>query len=468
MNFKVVAKEILKGIGGNENINHATHCITRLRLTLKDESKVDEEYLKQISGVIGVIVKGGQYQIVIGNEVENVYKEFIALAGINSPNNNEENITKDKKKFKVMDIFDTIAGLFTPILPVLTAAGMIQAILVAGVAFNWIDNTSSTYYVLAKVANAGFYFLPMMLAYTTAAKFKCNQFLAVMLAGVLLHPGLMSSGYSDTFDSLTFLGVGIKSVNYTSSVLPIILTVILMSYVEKFADRISPTSIKFFSKPLLTILICAPISLIALGPLGYTVGEYVAQGINFLGTNVGFLSTAIMGAFYPLFVMTGMHHAYAPIALASLASLGYEGVMSPAGLCANMAQGGSALAISIRTKNKNLKALASTGGFTCILGVSEPVMYGVTLKNRSALISTMIGGASGGLFAGLFGVKAIAMASPGLASLPVFFGTAFVYAVIAILIAFVVAFIISFVTFKENIESNYDNNTSNRVEGVTI
>lgn len=467
MDFKFIAKEILKGIGGKENINHVTHCITRLRLTLKDESKVEQEYLKQILGVIGVVVKGGQYQIVIGNEVENVYREFIALSGINSFNKNEEIVTTEKKKFKIMDIFDTIAGLFTPILPVLTAAGMIQAILVAGVAFNWIDNTSSTYYILSKIANAGFYFIPIMLAYTTAAKFKCNQFLAVMLAGVLLHPGLMSSGYADKFESLTFLGIGIKTINYTSSVLPIILTVILMSYVERLADKVSPTAIKFFSKPLLIILICAPISLIVLGPLGYTVGEYLAQGINFLGTNVGFLSTAIMGAFYPLFVMTGMHHAYAPIALASLASLGYEGVMSPAGLCANIAQGGAALAISIRSKNKNLKALASTGGFTCILGISEPVMYGVTLKYKSALISTMIGGASGGLFAGLFGVKAIAMAPPGLASLPVFFGTAFLYAVIAIGLAFGVGFIISFVTFKENTVANF-NNISDSAEEITI
>lgn len=455
MDYAKLAKEILAGVGGRENVEGLTHCITRLRFTLKDDSKVQTEELKSLNGVVGVIAKGGQHQVVIGNEVANVYKammnlpEFAGEAQEEAPKTEEKsevssNVKEEKKrkKFSLNTVFDTIAGLFTPILPVLTAAGMIQAILILLKVFNLVDATGSTYTVFNNIANAGFYFLPVMLAYTTAKKFGGNAFIAVMLAGVLLHPSILQ------VDDLTLFGFHIQPVNYASSVLPIILIIIFMCYVERLADKISPTAIKFFSVPLITVIITAPVGLLILGPLGYRVGEVVAQGINFLGTNASWLAVPIMAAVYPLMVMTGMHHAYAPIALASVASLGYEGVMAPAGLCANMAQGGAALAVAFRTKNKDVKALASSGGLTCILGVSEPVMYGISLKYKTPFYATMIGAAVGGLIAGIFGVRAVAMASPGLASIAIFLGTTFLWALVAIAAAFVVGFVVSFILYK--------------------
>ena len=319
---------------------------------------------------------------------------------------------------------------------------MIQAILILLTTFNFVSTESSTYTVFNNIANAGFYFLPVMLAYTTAKKFGGNVFIAVMLGGVLLHPSLMN------VEGLTIFGIPVTPVNYSSSVLPIILIVILMCYVERLADKISPSAIKFFLVPLITVIITASIGLLILGPLGYLVGEVVASGINFLGTNAGWLAVPVMAVIYPLMVMTGMHHAYAPIALASVATLGYEGVMAPAGLCANMAQGGAALAVAFRTKDKDLRALASSGGITCILGVSEPVMYGVSLKYKTPFYATMMGAACGGLIAGIFGVHAVAMASPGLASLPIFLGTTFLWAVLAIAVAFVAGFVFSFIMYK--------------------
>lgn len=450
MDYNKTASAILEKVGGPQNVQNVTHCITRLRFQLADVSKADTPAVKAIDGVVSVIEKGGQYQVVIGNEVDNVYKALMKLADLKETTKTTETTEStvpaqaDNKKGKMSfsDAMGFVAGIFTPFLSVLTAAGMISAVLVLLSTMGVLDSSSEAYIVFSKIADAGFYFLPVMVAYTLADKLHCDKFLAVMLAGVLLHPGIMQQG-------LHLFGMEIQSVSYNSTVVPAILTVILMYFVEKMADKVSPSMFKFFLKPLLTVVITAPVSLLILGPLGYNLGVLVADGIGFLSDHVGFLATAILGAIYPLMVMTGMHHAYAPVALASLASLGYESVMSPGALCANIAQGGAALAIAIRSKNTKIKGVAGPGGFSCLLGVSEPVLYGVTLQYRSALVATMIGGSIGGLVAGLTGVRSVALASPGLASLPIFLGETFIFALVSIAIAFVVGFGVSYVIYKD-------------------
>lgn len=443
MDYNKTARAILEKVGGPQNVQNVTHCITRLRFTLVDASKADTPAVKAIDGVVSVIEKGGQYQVVIGNEVDNVYKAVMKLVDIKEAAEPAAPAQPaEKKKMSFSDAMGFVAGIFTPFLSVLTAAGMISAVLVLLSSLGILDSASETYIVFSKIADAGFYFLPIMVAYTLADKLHCDKFLAVMLSGALLHPSIMRQG-------LHLFGIEIQSVSYNSTVVPAILTVILMYFVEKLADKVSPSMFKFFLKPLLTVVITAPISLLVLGPLGYNLGVLVADGIGFLSDNVGFLATAILGAIYPLMVMTGMHHAYAPVALASLASLGYESVMSPGALCANIAQGGAALAIAVKSKNAKIKGVAGPGGFSCLLGVSEPVMYGVTLQYRSALVATMIGGSIGGLVAGLTGVRSVALASPGLASLPIFLGETFVFALVSIAIAFAVGFGVSYVTYKD-------------------
>ena len=443
MDYNKTARAILEKVGGPQNVQNVTHCITRLRFTLADASKADTPAVKAIDGVVSVIEKGGQYQVVIGNEVDNVYKAVMKLVDIKDAVEPAAPAQPaEKKKMSFSDAMGFVAGIFTPFLSVLTAAGMISAVLVLLSSLGILDSASETYIVFSKIADAGFYFLPIMVAYTLADKLHCDKFLAVMLSGALLHPSIMRQG-------LHLFGIEIQSVSYNSTVVPAILTVILMYFVEKLADKVSPSMFKFFLKPLLTVVITAPICLLVLGPLGYNLAVLVADGIGFLSDNVGFLATAILGAIYPLMVMTGMHHAYAPVALASLASLGYESVMSPGALCANIAQGGAALAIAVKSKNAKIKGVAGPGGFSCLLGVSEPVMYGVTLQYRSALVATMIGGSIGGLVAGLTGVRSVALASPGLASLPIFLGETFVFALVSIAIAFAVGFGVSYVTYKD-------------------
>lgn len=441
MDYNKTASAILEKIGGSQNVQNVTHCITRLRFTLAEPSKADTAAVKMIDGVVSVIEKGGQYQVVIGNEVDNVYKAVLKLVDVQDKSVAPVQ-TAEKKKMTFSDAMGFVAGIFTPFLSVLTAAGMISAVLVLLSTLGVLDSSSETYIVFSKIADAGFYFLPVMVAYTLADKLHCDKFLAVMLAGVLLHPSIMKQG-------LHLFEIEIQSVSYNSTVVPAILTVILMYFVEKLADKVSPSMFKFFLKPPITVIITAPISLLLLGPLGYNIGVLVADGIGFMSNHIGFLATAVLGAIYPLMVMTGMHHAYAPVALASLASLGYESVMSPGALCANIAQGGAALAIAVKSKNAKIKSVAGTGGFSCLLGVSEPVMYGVTLQHRSALVATMVGGSLGGLVAGLTGVRSVALASPGLASLPIFLGDTFVFALASIAVAFVVGFAVSYVTFKD-------------------
>lgn len=442
MDYNKTANAILQKVGGSQNVQNVTHCITRLRFTLVDTTKADTPAIKAIDGVVSVIEKGGQYQVVIGNEVDNVYKAVMKLVDIKETSKSSVSAQPaEKKKMNFSDAMGYVAGIFTPFLSVLTAAGMISAILVLLSTLGILDSASETYTVFSKIADAGFYFLPVMVAYTLADKLHCDKFLAVMLSGVLLHPSIMRQG-------LHLFGMEIQSVSYNSTVVPAILTVILMYFVEKLADKVSPSMFKFFLKPLLTVVITAPISLMLLGPLGYNIGVLVADGIGFLSNNIGFLAVAILGAIYPLMVMTGMHHAYAPVALASIASLGYEGVMAPGALCANIAQGGAALAIAVKSKDTKIKSVAGPGGFSCLLGVSEPVMYGVTLQYRSALVATMVGGGIGGLVAGLTGVHAVALASPGLASLPIFLGETFVFALVSVAVAFVVGFAVSYATYK--------------------
>ncbi len=440
MDHKQTASEILACVGGKENVKAVTHCITRLRFVLADETKANTEAVEKLDGVIKVVQSGGQYQVVIGNEVGGVYREVSKMVDLSEANTTDTE--QPKQKLTVNSVMGNIAGIFTPFLSVLTAAGMISAILVLLSSLGIMDSSGNTYVVLSKIADAGFYYLPVLVAYTTADKMKCDKFLAVMLAGVLIHPSIMGQG-------LSIFGLTIQSVSYNSTVVPALLTVILMAYVERLADKVSPGPVKFFLKPLLTVLITAPISLLILGPLGYNIGTIVANAIGFLSNNVGFLAVGVLGAIYPLMVMTGMHHAYAPVALASIASLGYEGVMAPGALCANISQGGAAFAVFIRSKDAKVKSVAGPGSFSCVLGVSEPVMYGVTLQYRNALIGTMAGGGCGGLFAGLMGVRAVALASPGLASLPIFMGETFIFAIAALVISFVVGFLVSFVLYKE-------------------
>ena len=460
MNHRELAQAILEQVGGINNITQLVNCATRLRMNFKDESLVHLDQLNKIPGVLGAVKKSGQYQIIIGTDVANVCNEIKAM-GLN------ENPTATGKKVGKIDaLMDIFAAIFTPVIPAITAAGMIKAILVICVLLG-MEKTSQIYVVLSFIADAGFYFLPIMLAVSSAKKLGCNPYLAAMVGGALLHPAftqLVTAG-----EPVHIFGLPIKLINYGSSVIPIILAVWLMTYVERFADKVSPKAVKFFMKPTLTVLIVAPIVLVVLGPLGSYIGTGIATITDFLNMHVSWLVPTLMGAFMPLLVLTGMHWSFLPVLMTSYTTYGYEAVMGPGSLVSNVCQGSAALCVSIKTKNKELKQLASSAGVTALMGITEPAMYGVTIKFKKILLSVMLGGGVGGFYAGLMGVVRYTSGTPGLLSIPIFIGENpmnVVHALIACAIGFVVTFAATwFYGFEEPTDSSEKTETKETEAG---
>lgn len=455
MNYENLAKSILEKIGGKENVSNLTHCATRLRFNLKDNSKAKTEEIKNINGVMGVVDKGGQYQVIIGNDVNHVYKEITKIAKLDNVTSNSEEVDDRKPIAKVID---TITGIFTPILPAITAAGMMKAVLALLTAFNLITTTSQSYQIINFMADAAFYFLPILLANSAAKKFKCNQYLAMMLGGMLLHPTFvtMVNTAKEAGTSISVFGLPISLASYSSSVLPIILGVWFMSYVEPIADKVSPKAIKFFTKPLITAVVTGIVLLVVIGPLGYIISDKVGLAIKTLETYASWLVPTLIGGLTPLLVMTGTHYGLIPIGINNRMTMGYDTIIYPGMLASNVSQGGAALAVALKTKDSEIKQLASSAGITAVCGITEPALYGVNLRFKTPLYSSMIGGAVGGLFLGLFRVCNYSGGSPGFLTLPSYIGgdtmMNFVYAAIGAVISVAVSFVACLVLYKDKEE----------------
>lgn len=458
MNYKSLAEEILRLIGGESNIASLVHCATRLRFTLKDEKKANTAKLKQTKGVMGVVSSGGQYQVIIGSDVSHVFKEIMGMTKLESSDGGQE---KDDRKV-VDKVIDTISGIFTPVLPAITAAGMLKAVLAILITTKLLTNDSQTYQVLNFMADAGFYFLPILLANSAAKKFKVNPYMAMMIGGMLLHPTFtgMITAAKEAGTGIAVFGMNIPLASYGSSVIPIILSVWLMSYVEPFADKVSPKAVKFFLKPLITAMVVGIATLVVVGPLGYIISDKVAAVIHAIEARASWLVPTIIGALSPLLVMTGTHYGIIPIGINNIMTLGYDTFVGPGMMVSNVAQGGAALAISLKTKDSEFKQLASTAGITGLCGITEPALYGVNLKTKIGLYASIIGGGIGGLFFGIFGVARYATGSPGLLTLPVYIGgdsmSNFYYACIGVVISIVVAFIIAFALYKDSVDEKVE------------
>lgn len=454
MDYKALAQNIITLVGGKDNITSLTHCATRLRFNLKDESKADTATLKKTIGVMGAVSNGGQYQVIIGSDVASVYKPIVEMTNLE---NNANTCEKDDRKV-MAKIIDTISGIFTPILPAITAAGMMKAVLSLLIAFNLISKESQSYQVFNFMSDAAFYFMPILLASSAAKKFKCNPYLAMMIGGILLHPNFvtMVNTVKETGDNLQIFGLPISLVSYGSSVMPIILSIWFMSYVEPIADRISPKAIKFFSKPLITATIVGIATLVVIGPIGYIISDKVGLAITTLESYCSWLVPTLIGGLTPLLVMTGTHYGLIPIGINNRLTLGYDTVIYPGMLASNVAQGGAALAVAVKSKNAEVKQLASSAGLTALFGITEPALYGVNLKFKTPLYASMIGGAVGGLFLGIFRVCNFSGGSPGFLTLPSYIGgdsmTNFYIAVAGAILSVAVAFVAGCILYKEPVE----------------
>ena len=456
MNYEILAKSILEKIGGKENVSNLTHCATRLRFNLKDNSKAKTSEIKNINGVMGVVDKGGQYQVIIGNDVNHVYKEVVKIANLDNMSSNTSEDVDNRKP--IAKVIDTITGIFTPILPAITAAGMMKAVLALLTAFKLVTTDSQSYQIVNFMADAAFYFLPILLANSAAKKFKCNQYLAMMLGGMLLHPTFvtMVNTAKEAGTSISVFGLPISLASYSSSVLPIILGVWFMSYVEPIADKVSPKAIKFFTKPLITAVVTGIVLLVVIGPLGYIISDKIGLAIKTLETYASWLVPTLIGGLTPLLVMTGTHYGLIPIGINNRMTMGYDTIIYPGMLASNVSQGGAALAVALKTKNSEIRQLASSAGITAVCGITEPALYGVNLRFKTPLYSSMIGGAVGGLFLGLFRVCNYSGGSPGFLTLPSYIGgdtmMNFVYACIGAVISVAVSFVSCLVLYKDKEE----------------
>ena len=455
MDYKKVGLDVLELVGGASNVSKLTHCATRLRFELNDISKAKVSEIEKLPGVISVVNKGGQFQVVIGNEVQTAYRSILNKLG-NNVNNKNESEGKKEKQGVISSFISIISTTFTPMIPAITGAGMIKALLAILTLTGLLTSESHTYILLDTIADAAFFFMPMLLAYGAALKFECSPILAITIAGVLLHPNLgslMASG-----DSISFMGLPVRLTDYAGSVIPIIITVWAMSYIEKFAEKVSPSIIKFFTKPLLILLITAPLALIIIGPLGTYLNDLVAASAEFINSKASWLIPFLMGALQPLLVVTGTAWAMTPIATMQLTNNGAEMINGPGMLASNIAQGAATLCVAVKSKNKSLKQLAASSGITAVLGITEPSLYGVTLKLKKPLIAAMIGGGCAGIYAGISGLVRYAFVSPGLAGLAAFIGENpmnIVHALITCIIAFGVTFVLTWIIgFDDPVEED--------------
>ncbi|KKK09272.1 beta-glucoside-specific PTS transporter subunit IIABC [Bacillus sp. L_1B0_12] len=452
MENKELAGKIVKLIGGTENISQSWHCITRLRFNLNDENQVKVDELKTLDGVLGAQFQSGQFQVIIGAKVAEVYEEIDHLAGHSS--NDSAPVKNTSKMNPIEVVFDVISGIFTPILPAIVGSGLIKGIMALFVSLGWLTETSSTYQVLQIFSNAVFYFLPFLIAYSAAKKFKTRESLALALAGILLYP-TMIEGAAKGAAPLSFLGLSIPLNNYTSSVLPIILGVLLLSFVDKWITKAIPKSLSIVFTPVLSLMITAPLTLAFIAPIGNVSGQYLEIFFTSLFNFAGPIAGLLMGGLMPLIVLTGMHYAFFPSTLASFEKVGYDIMLLPMNFIANMAQAGAVLGVIIRTKRVETRSLALSTLLPSFFGITEPAIYGVTLRLKKPFYASLIGGAVGGCFYGLFSVKTTAFSIPGITSLPTYImkGTNnFQLALIGIALSFIVSLLITILLgFQESV-----------------
>lgn len=448
MDYKELASYIMEAVGGEENVVSLTHCATRLRFALKDDSIPDEKKLKAKKGVLGVSVNGGQYQIIIGNTVPKVYAAIMEQSDLKA--GTADNGKKQKRKIGEV-IMEFTSAVFSPILPALIGAGLINALLSLAVLLG-MSSEGNLYYFISIIGNAPLYFLPVLLAYTASKRAGVNSFLAVSLAGAMLHPNytaLLPEGIS-ALTTASVAGIPVTLANYSSSVIPALLMVGALYYVDRLLDKVIPALVKFFVKPVLDLVIVGFLTFVVLGPLGYLAGAALCNGLNAIDTHVGWLVPTLIGTLSPLMVLTGMHNGLGPFMLQSFADRGYERLAGPGQLPSNVAQGAAALAVALRTKkNKEFKQMSFSAGLTAVLGITEPAMFGVTLKVKKVLPCVMIGGGIGGFYAGITGLKCYSFCSAGLLALPAFVSPDgwmnLIHAVVTLILGFGITFVLVYV-----------------------
>ncbi|HFV9294376.1 TPA: PTS transporter subunit EIIC [Serratia fonticola] len=485
INYADSAKEIVRLIGGDNNVINVTHCATRLRFILKDSSQADKDTLKRVKGVITVIESSGQLQVVIGNHVGDAYREVLKLV------NMDENVEVSAPNVGIVSrLMDIISSIFAPFLYPLAACGVLQGLISLFAALGWMDPASGTYRILNFVSWTGFTFLPVMVAFTAAKKFNVNPFTAVIAACALVSPDYMNmltankillvnsadpamqalmqeavnnpqiarvlaevAGIPINADPLTFLGMPVQYLSYTASVIPIILMVWIMSYVQRFFERILPLVIRNLFTPMFCIAIMVPLTLLAFGPIGNMIGGAIGGVYNTLYHLSPSIAGAVVGALWMPLVTLGVHWGITPVTVGNYATLGYD---TFTGLQASpvFAMAGAVLGVYLKSKDPEMKRVSLSAGMTALFGITEPAIYGVALRLKRPMICGCVAGAVGGSIAGAFNAVSWSYCLPGIAVLPVFFKEGhmpqFLGFLLSICVAFVLGAVLTYIVgFKE-------------------
>ncbi|HEL0145055.1 TPA: PTS beta-glucoside transporter subunit IIBCA [Streptococcus equi subsp. zooepidemicus] len=413
MTYQETAKAIFEAVGGEQNIQEVTHCITRLRLVLKDDKQVVDQKIKLIPNVIGVMRQNGQYQIILGNDVNNYYKAFMTLGQFHET---DMSSSAGQKQSVIEELIETIASVITPLIPALLGGGMLKVVGILVPMLGLAGTDSQTVAFINFFGDAAYYFMPIMIAYSAAARFKVTPVLAATVAGILLHPAFVTMVAAGK--PMALFGAPVTPASYGASVIPILIMVYLMQYIEREVNRFVPSVMKSFLQPTLIIFISGFLALVVIGPLGVIIGQGLSNSLLAIYHIAPWLALAILGAIMPLVVMTGMHWAFAPIFLA--ASVATPDVLIlPAMLASNLAQGSAAVAVACQSKQKQTRQVALAAGLSALLaGITEPALYGITLKFKKPLYAAMISGGLVGAYIGFVNIASYTFVVPSLIGLP--------------------------------------------------
>ncbi|MEQ9919076.1 PTS transporter subunit EIIC [Pectobacterium aroidearum] len=443
-----VIQSIIKLVGGNENINKAWHCMTRLRFDLIDESKVQTEAIKNLPGILGAQHQSEQFQIIIGPQVNEYYELLNAQL---SPTTTSQPDVQKQKKGLISLFMDTVSGVFGPIVPAIAGAGMIKGLLAGLIALKVVSAKTDTVIVLDLIASGVFYFLPFFLAISAARIFKTSEYLAAAVAACLMYPSLieaakaLASNSPNAVSAFYFMGMlPIPVFNYAASVIPVIFSVLALSYIHRWVDRIMPSVLKTVFTPTLTLFIAALVSLTVIGPFGIYLGKLLALFIQSLFDVSSIFAGFVVGAIRPVAILTGMHHAMTPIALQNFSNQGFDMLM-PMMCMANMAIAGATFAIYFHAKTRQDKSVVLSAGVSALLGITEPALFGVLTKYKKAFISATVASSIASAFIAYFGVRLYGYILSSIFSLPAYIGPYFSYAVSGMAIAIVLSFTLTYI-----------------------
>ncbi|RGF46165.1 MULTISPECIES: PTS transporter subunit EIIC [unclassified Roseburia] len=439
--FEKIAEEILERIGGAANISNCTHCMTRLRFTLKDTSLVKAEEIEALQGVLGIKNAGGQFQVIIGKDVNDVYDCVCKIANIKTT---ELDITDgeeagEKKKIG-QQILDYISNAFIPLVPALVGSGMLKGFLSLFTYLGWLDATSATYAVLSAAGNAVFYFIPLLIAYNTAKYLKANIVVAMVIMGALMEPNFTALAGAE--DPLTLFGLPLTVITYSSMIIPALIIVPIQAQLEKLLKRFIPKSIQLLFVPLITIFVMVVLSVLVIGPASSELSNLIGKASNWLNDTNAVLFGILVGGTVGYLTILGVHMALVPIIMLNFTNMGADPVLAfMSATC--YAQIGVAFAIWFRSKDKEVKSLAGASGITALLaGVTEPILFGVCMKYKRSYAVIGIAGALGGMIMGIFGCKAMGFVNAGILGLSGYFSDTFGFYLLAAAVSMVAGFIL--------------------------